>query len=51
VVRMVKGTSTAPSVHVCTTVVLIVKGKTGKEMDTWTQGGVQETRLLSYVYI
>ena len=37
-VRRVRGTSTATSVHACTTAVLIVKGKTGKK---WTQGGVQ----------
>ncbi len=34
VVRRVRGTSTAPSVHVCTTAALIVKGKTGKKVDT-----------------
>ncbi len=34
VLRRVRGTSTAPSVHECATAVLIVKGKTGKRRDT-----------------
>ena len=34
VVRGVRGTSNAPGVHVCTTVVWIVNGKIGKRMDT-----------------
>ncbi len=39
VVRRVRGTSTAPSVHICTTAVLIVKGKTGKRKDTRRSAG------------
>jgi hypothetical protein len=33
-VKKVRGTSAAPSVIACTTVVLVVKRKTGKIMDT-----------------
>ncbi len=39
VVRRVRGTSAAPSVHVCTTAELIVKGKTGRKMDTRRSAG------------
>ena len=49
VVRRVRGTSNAPGVHVCTTVVWIVKGKTGKRMDTRRSARSSTSKLYLYI--